>query len=70
MQRFLALFQSSEVGLQTLDREGVEVIVEETTIRRRLLIKFEAFFAHGLTAGGRVKRAALSVTDQGRRANP
>jgi hypothetical protein len=64
MQRFLALLQSLEATLQTLDGEGIEVIVEETTIHRRLLIKSEAFFAHGLTAGGRVKRAALSVTDQ------
>jgi hypothetical protein len=57
MQRFLLLLQTLQPTLQTLDREGVEVIVEEPTIRRQLLIKFEAFFAHGLTVGIRVKRA-------------
>ena len=64
MQRILLLFQSLQAALQAIGGEGIKVIAYETAVGRHLLVKFEAFFAHGAHRwiSGR-ERAALSVTD-------
>ena len=70
MQRFLALFQSSEAGLQTLDREGVEVIVEETTIRRRFAYQVRGILRTWAHCWGPGEACSTLSHRSGRRANP
>jgi hypothetical protein len=67
MQRILLLVQSLQASLQALGGEGINIITHETAVGRHLLVKFEAFSAHGAHRwmSGR-ERAALSVTDYSR----